>query len=451
MPAQSSGQLTSPKSPKHAVGQVKSHDDLGSPKSSGRASPGPVHYRGSLEEMSPAAYFLKHRQSAVDNVEALKSGKKASALLGQSALLQLLQRIFDQLSEGTDIITVRSYNKKVPELAKKYPQLAIHFRKMDKNNDATLDRNEFVEFALSKNVKQATKRLNLVTVHGHETDPVSGQVDKTFKNPTDPARACEMGGPPPLLPWEVHHRVEWVIDELEADRKQLKVNYHGMEIVPGKYISSPSFDAAGVRGFFRFWPNGYFSESVKRERGGGKVDLGGLKAEAWCAIGVFFPHGTHLKFRFFVGDEFSSVRECYWDDGALVLQIWTPSAIEPPKLESFSVGIEIRKNMRQLHVAESIKRTCAGGGPSGRQGRTLSGKEKEAAVPTMRTLEPPALAGLPSPRMMNPWELPHMPERPRNVLHRGEGMNVSTLACTTPSQVPTQRPNSGSKKRPVTK
>lgn len=446
-----------PKTPhetKKEVSRTKSPDSVGSPKSlpphsregrrpnssreSGQdkdgatagAGKGPMNHRRSMEEMSPAAYYLKHRQSAVDNLEAVKSGRKASALVGVSPLMLLLRKIFDQLGDepGAQMITARSYNEKVPELAKKYPQIAIHFKKMDGDNNATLDWDEFLEFSLSNEVQSATKRLNLVTVHGHETDPVSAQVYKTFKNPGDPSRACEVGGPPPLLPWEKTHRVEWVIDELDADRKLLQVKYHGLEIPPGKYISSPPFDAAGVRGFFRFWPNGYFSNIQKRERG--EMDLGGLRADAWCAIGVWFPHGTHLKFRFFVGEEMSSERECYWNDGALVKQIWTPDALEPPKLDSFSVGIEVTKNHRQLHIAESMQRACTAGGKPGSHGRILSEKEKHAGCPGVRTLEPPALEALPSPRLLKPWELPYIPQRERKVLQKGAGSNASTFART---------------------
>eukprot|EP00746_Dinoflagellata_sp_MGD_P156635 gnl/MRDRNA2_/MRDRNA2_85910_c0_seq1.p1 gnl/MRDRNA2_/MRDRNA2_85910_c0~~gnl/MRDRNA2_/MRDRNA2_85910_c0_seq1.p1 ORF type:complete len:465 (-),score=89.22 gnl/MRDRNA2_/MRDRNA2_85910_c0_seq1:38-1432(-) len=459
MPAKSPGEPPSPLSPKPGFGRTSSPDSLGSPRSNNAAAAardaaaaareerkfkeeggkGPMNHRTSLQEMSPAAYFLKHRQSAVDNLEALKEGRKASALLGPSPLMLLLRKIFDQLGDepGALVITARSYNERVPELAKKYPQLAIHFRKMDVDNNATLDWDEFVKFSLSNEVNSATKRLNLVTVHGHETDPVSGQVYKTFKNPGDPARACEVGGPPPLLPWEKNQRVEWVIDELDADRKLLQVKYHGLEIPPGKYISSPPFDAAGIRGFFRFWPNGYFSNIQKRERG--EMDLGGLRADAWCAIGVFFPHGTHLKFRFYVGDEYSTERECYWNDGALVKQIWTPDALEPPKLESFSVGIEVTRNLRQLHVAENIQRACTAGSKSGARGRLLSDKEKQAGVPGMRSLEPPALEKLPSPRLIKPWELPYVPQRPRLQLQKGGGLNASTFSYTGTLQMGTPR------------
>lgn len=443
-----SAEPDSPKSPKTPKTPGVKREDAGVNSREGRpqnsgggetGSKGPINHRTSLQEMSPAAYFLKHRQSAVDNLEAIKDGRKASALVGPSPLMLLLRKIFDQLGDepGALLITARSYNEKIPEFTKKYPQLASHFRKMDMDNSATLDWDEFVKFSLSNEVNAATKRLNLVTVHGHETDPVSARMYKTFKNPGEPTRACEMGGPPPLLPWEQHHRVEWVIDELDADRKLLQVKYHGLEIPPGKYISSPPFDAAGVRGFFRFWPNGYFSNIQKRERG--EMDLGGLRADSWCAIGVFFPHGTHLKFRFFVGEEFSSERECYFNDGALVKQIWTPDALEPPKLDSFSVGIEVTRNHRQLHVSESIQRACTAGGKPGARGRLLNDKEKQAGVPGMRTLEPPALEALPSPRLMKPWELPYMPQRPRKLLQQGGGASASTFSRTATFQMATPR------------
>merc|ERR1719235_844776 len=100
--------------------------------------------------------------------------------------------------------------------------------------------------------------------------------------------------------------------------------------------------------------------------------------------------------------------------------IWTPDALEPPELESFPVGIEVFSNHRQLLVGESIQRAYAVAG----------NKDKQAGVPLVRTrgLEP--LEKWPSPREAKPWELPHMPPRPRNLLQKGGGANAGTFSRT---------------------
>lgn len=370
-------------------------------------------------EMSPGAYFMKHRQSAALNWEQMQDDNLAAALIGQSPLMVLIRDIFDFLSgvPGANTVPARVYMDKLPDLARKYPQLALHFRKMDVDANGNLEYDEFVNFCLSAETNEATRRLNIVTVTGEEREVSHVEPDavtKTFKNPSDPMRQCEIGVPPPLLPWESHHKVDWKIEELDADRKLLQVKYHGLEIPPGKFIASPPFEAGGVKGYLRFWPNGYFNNSQKRERG--EMDLGGLRAHAWCALGLFCPRGTHLKFRFFVGDQLSNVRECYWMDGTMVNQLWTPDALEPPKLDSFSVGVEIIKNFRQLHVAESVQRTCTAGGKPGSRGRRLSEKEKGLGVPLLRSVEPRLEETFPSPRLMKPWQLPVLPPRFRGKL-----------------------------------
>jgi len=179
---------------------------------------------------------------------------------------------------------------------------------------------------------------------------------RVFKNPLDPARACEVGTPVPVLPWEGSHRVEWRIQNLDADRKLQQVKVSGMEVPAGKSMASPPFAAAGVRGILRFWPNGYFNSSQRRERG--EMDLGGLNADAWCALGVFVPRGTRWRLRFFVGDKASPWRETYWNDGVTVTQLWTPAEADPPpNLEQgIVVGVEISHNLRDNPLREDPKR-----------------------------------------------------------------------------------------------
>lgn len=155
-------------------------------------------------------------------------------------------------------------------------------------------------------------------------------------------------------PVEERQRVEWHLKHLEMDLKLQQVKYKGLLMQPGRHIASQCVHLAGVQGFLRFWPNGYFNYT-QSGRFKSEFDLGGMRADSWCAVGLFMPSGTHFKVRFFVGDERSEPRECYWSDGSLVRQIWMPDAKEPPQdLHDLVVGVEVFKNCRHLRPKEAL-------------------------------------------------------------------------------------------------
>lgn len=153
-------------------------------------------------------------------------------------------------------------------------------------------------------------------------------------------------------PVEEQQRVEWRLKHLERDMKLQRVSYKGLLIHPGKHIISQCISLAGVQGFLRFWPNGYFNWTQSK-RFKSSHDLGGMRADSWCAVGLFMPPGTHFKVRFFIGEERSEAREVYWSPGE-IRQIWMPDAKEPPKsLEDLVVGVEVFKNCRHLRPNEA--------------------------------------------------------------------------------------------------
>lgn len=143
--------------------------------------------------------------------------------------------------------------------------------------------------------------------------------------------------------WAPRDRVEWTLRKLVV-LKDMRVQYDGELVPPGRYIVSPGFNIAGHDGYLHFWPNRLFTNFPKRDSK--DVDMGGLHSHAWCAVGLFLPAESHLKFRFFVGDAFSDFRQCYWGGGARVQQLWTPDAEEPPSLDNLKVGVEVVRNFR---------------------------------------------------------------------------------------------------------
>jgi len=164
------------------------------------------------------------------------------------------------------------------------------------------------------------------------------------------AAAAEAGGPGfatlPAAAWAEGQRVCWAIKGLGRDQVTREVNYRGVRLPGGKYIASPSFNMAGEEASLRFWPNGHFSGSQKRERSG--QDLAGLRADSWCTLGLFMPAGTRLRLRFFVGDAHSDVRECFWSGGgSLVHQLWTPDEQTAPNSQDITVGVEVLRDLRQ--------------------------------------------------------------------------------------------------------
>lgn len=126
---------------------------------------------------------------------------------------------------------------------------------------------------------------------------------------------------------------------------------------PGSAFASPRFRAAGVTGYLRFWPAGYWTENQRRKhtleqkpRDGGAAPP---SSDAWCCIGVCFPSCTHLCLRFFVADAKSEVLQCYWSEGVHMSSIWGPPIKDPPPElthgGSLVVGIEILQNRGDPH------------------------------------------------------------------------------------------------------
>jgi len=146
-------------------------------------------------------------------------------------------------------------------------------------------------------------------------------------------------------------RAEWTIRRLRVDLKKLKVKYGNLFVPEGQYICSDHFRVAGEDGYLRFWPNGYFGVATRKNRLGWsnkEVDLCGLKADSWCAIALTMPPDTKLRLRFRVGNHWSEIRECQWDQsGSVNQQVWMPPVEEPPvDLSELVIGVEVHHNFR---------------------------------------------------------------------------------------------------------
>lgn len=202
---------------------------------------------------------------------------------------------------------------------------------------------------------QRAKRETTVSVYGKER---GGQI--SYKEALDPHRQCEVGTVPPLLPWEISHVVEWRIENLMIGKLKGSPVMHGPIVVrPGISMASPPFRGAGVTGYLRFWPAGYWTEAQRRlkttvsaphfmsdERNQSPYPM--PPADAWCCIGCHVPAGTHLQFRFFAGNKKSCKRQCFWHDGNFPGMLWSPDDLARPILgegDTFTVGIEIFRNL----------------------------------------------------------------------------------------------------------
>jgi len=150
------------------------------------------------------------------------------------------------------------------------------------------------------------------------------------------------------VPEEVQ-RAEWTIPHLKVDLKTLQVKYKSLALPAGQYISSDHFKIAGEDGYLRFWPNGFFGVATRKNRlawSNQPVDLCGMKADSWCAISLVMPPDARLRLRFRVGNHWSEIRECQWDQsGSVVHQVWMPPVQEPPReLSQLVVGVEVHYN-----------------------------------------------------------------------------------------------------------
>lgn len=294
-----------------------------------------------------------------------------------SPLLLVVREVFDSCKEDDVVedpqyaqISTATYNEKIPEFQRRFPEFAKTFRRFERSAGWYVSWPEFAEHAVRGTAFSSSEEggVEAKSTGTHGSVHVLGvlaplkfgeehreaRVSRT-KDPRDPLRCCEVGlsACPPLLPWESCHRVEWRLENLVYNRERQYVSVAGMEISPGRYMSSSPFRAGGISGIFRFWPNGFFNTSQRRERGEG--DLGGLVADSWCAIGLFTEtRSASLQLRFFVGDRSSSFRNAYFDTGCSVNQIWTPSASEPPEgiEQGLTVGVEILDNTRENALRE---------------------------------------------------------------------------------------------------
>lgn len=268
--------------------------------------------------------------------------------------------MFDWMAQerGAARMSMRHFKTRLPEIHKKFPQLTKAFMRMDMNNDCWLEWEEFASFCLrDERMKEMMRRAMTVSVYGRDKDG-----SRTYKDSHDPTFACETGMPTPILPWESAHVVEWRIEGLRLSRKGSPATYAGVVVRPGTSIASPPFRAAGINGFLRFWPAGFYTETNRRKKasappGENELISGGHClapcANSWCCIGACLPHGSHLILRFFVGDESCARRECFWSEGIHSEQLWAPSAQEAPAdlihRDELIVGVEILRNLGKRH------------------------------------------------------------------------------------------------------
>mmetsp|Transcript_18567 Transcript_18567/g.34834 ORF Transcript_18567/g.34834 Transcript_18567/m.34834 type:complete len:321 (+) Transcript_18567:85-1047(+) len=138
-------------------------------------------------------------------------------------------------------------------------------------------------------------------------------------------------------------RADWTIRRLKVDMKTLQVKYRNLLVPAGQYISSARFQLGRWTATLRFWPNGLYGHATKKSRL--RMDLGGLRADSWCAVGLAMPYGAKLRFRLHVGDHWSEIRSCQWQAGLMVHQIWTPPQQEPSQLVDLVVGVEVLQDL----------------------------------------------------------------------------------------------------------
>lgn len=302
--------------------------------------------------MSKYAYFLSGKDAARSAYEG-----HVGAFSDGDILISQLHTLFDWMAEEQNAtrMSSRKFKMRLPEIHRKFPQLTMSFTRMDANGDCWLEWSEFVEFCLKdKRLHETIRRAICITVYGVDK---TGQ--RTFKEVLDPAHMCETGISPPMLPWEDAHIVEWRIEGLKLSHRGSPTTYGGMEVKPGCFIASPPFRAGGVCGFLRFWPTGYYPPSRRRKKASLPVGYETIMSDgshpmpdwqSWCCIGAFVPQGTHLIYKFFVGDTHSDEQEFYWSECTHARQLWSPPDKVPPASLTqdggvLVVGIEILRNV----------------------------------------------------------------------------------------------------------
>lgn len=157
-----------------------------------------------------------------------------------------------------------------------------------------------------------------------------------------------------MPPSEEIHVAEWTIRHLQVDLKLLKVKYKSVFVPAGQYITSHHFRIAGADAYLRFWPNGFWGATTKKERL--RMDLGGLRANSWCAIALCMPIDTKLRLRFRVGERRSEIRECQWEaTGSVIQQVWMPREQEPPDLTDLVVGVEVFRSFQHKPLPGPVR------------------------------------------------------------------------------------------------
>eukprot|EP00929_Paragymnodinium_shiwhaense_P054521 TRINITY_DN27338_c0_g1_i1.p1 TRINITY_DN27338_c0_g1~~TRINITY_DN27338_c0_g1_i1.p1 ORF type:complete len:422 (-),score=56.20 TRINITY_DN27338_c0_g1_i1:115-1380(-) len=224
-------------------------------------------------------------------------------------------------------------------------------------------------------------------------------------------------------------RVEWKIGPFETDPLEI-VSCRKLVIPAGRSMTSASFPLAGDEGCLRFWPNGFLSQPQRRSRGKGRTGIDESFIEAWCAVGLFMPKGTKLRLRFFVDDDVSEIRDCYWMGGSSDLQnMWLPSRAHPPKALAAPggcavvVGVEILEN---LGVTASSKVPSSRAGSLTERGEHAKGFTRlQHGAMLSKKVGPPSVASSPCSTLASP-----LSSRP------GTPLSPPTWPARTPSPGP---------------
>jgi len=248
-------------------------------------------------------------------------------------------KILDADENGT--ISLKEFMDKRQWLNRKYPALARHFRKMDLDSSASLDLNEFLKFAESKQFKEELRRGDASVVHDIDyVDTYDGAKFKrqkiiTRRNEVEPRLKCELVGPC----YDVHqqgHRYEWSVGNIEMLQDH----------TCGKgYSTSIPFRTMGSMGVLRLWPNGYLSNFWNR-----------LEYTGWACLGIFFPRGVRLKFRFFINDTYSEWRDVFFDQTTTKESLWDVPG-KQPKEAIFGVEIWANNSFASQRL-KSVWRRC---------------------------------------------------------------------------------------------
>lgn len=282
-----------------------------------------------------------------------------------------VRQLFEWMAGGTGArqLSRCQFKERLPEIHRRCPQVVSSFMRLDSHGEAVVRLEDFKAFCGSDaRLARAVRKASNLVVYG--TDRTGRRVDK---DPVDSVRISELGSHAPLLPWEVKHTVEWTVEDLKIflDRPSTIASYGGAEVPAGAYITSPAFEAAGVRGHLRFWPAGYWTLAQRQTRerlarDDAREALAPPAFNSWCGISACFPQGSNLIYRLFIGDATSSRRECFWTRTAHAATLWGPAESKPPLHlladrnplggGSIKVGLEIYSNLSVQKSAGGMAR-----------------------------------------------------------------------------------------------